>query len=423
MTRQLARTLTTGATLAALLLALPGAAHAQSSAPSPSPRVRIEATLPGDLGRELRDALRDVTSSIGEAMRDLARDLHRELGALDKETAINGAQLGRELSRGLAEGLRNLPDMARGGRKGDWDWSASQERNWNGKAEDRQSRTLAIGANGALELRNLSGDITVSVGSGRDATIELVRRARGRTEADARLGLERVKVETSVNGSRGVVRSDYPNDRQASYSVSVDMIVSVPVGTRVLVNSVSSDVKVSGVKGELSVTTVSGNVTISNVGAISDAKTASGDVTITGSTGDGALDAGTLSGDVTLQQVKARKITAGSVSGNVTARNIACDTATINSMSGDTIFEGSLAQGGRYEITNHSGDVRFTPSNNTGFTVSASSFNGSISSSFSLQGDGSRNRRNRSMNGKIGDGSATVTLKTFSGDITVGSKK
>ena len=126
---------------------------------------------------------------------------------------------------------------------------------------------------------------------------------------------------------------------------------------------------------------------------------------------------------MTLQQVKARKITAGSVSGNVTARNIACDTATLNSMSGDTIFEGSLSQGGRYEITNHSGDVRFAPSNNTGFTVSASSFSGSISSSFSLQGDGARNRRNRSMSGKIGDGSATVTLKTFSGDITVGSKK
>ena len=91
-------------------------------------------------------------------------------------------------------------------------------------------------------------------------------------------------------------------------------------------------------------------------------------------------------------------------------------------MSGDAIYVGDLARNGRYELTSHSGDVQFTPSGAVGFTLTASSFGGDISSSLALQTDGSRTRR-RSLSGKVGDGSATVTLKTFNGDITVGGRK
>lgn len=422
MTRQMTRTAALTAAFATFQLALPAPARAQT------PRVQVDVKLSGDISREIRDALREVTnglreagsglreatSGLNDAMRDVSRELGRELGR----------DLGRDLGnlgRDIAAGLRDLPDL---GHLGAWDggWTDAQERNWRGEATDRQTRPLAIGANGAIDVRNLSGDITVTAGNGRDASIELIRRSRGRTEADARVGLDRVKVDVQVSGARATVKTDYPNERQSNYSVSVDMIVTAPVGTRITVNSVSADVKVSGVRGEVSVTTISGDVVITNVGAVSEAKTASGDVTITGSTGDIALDCGTLSGDVTLKQVKARRISASTVSGSVTAHDVAADSASLNTMSGDAIYVGDLARNGRYELTSHSGDVQFTPSGAVGFTLSASSFGGDISSSLALQTDGSRTRR-RSLSGKVGDGSATVTLKTFNGDITVGGRK
>jgi len=125
---------------------------------------------------------------------------------------------------------------------------------------------------------------------------------------------------------------------------------------------------------------------------------------------------------VILQQVKARKITASTVSGSVHASDVLCDSATLSTMSGDAIFSGELARNGRYEVTSHSGDVRFTPAGPVGFTLMASSFGGDISSSIALQSEGTRTRR-RSLSGKVGDGSATVTLQTFNGDITGGRKK
>jgi hypothetical protein len=391
----MARTFTITAAIASVLLGLPARANAQ--------RVQVDVSVSAEISRELRDALRDVANGVSDTLRDVSRDINRDLG------------------REIAQGLRDLPKH---GRLGAWDggWSMAQERNWRGRAEDRQTRSLAIGPNGTLELHNLSGDVTITAGGAREASVQLIRRSRGLTDADAKLGLERVKVDSQVVGNRATVRADYPNERQSTYSVSVDMIVTAPVGTRVVVNSVSADVKVTGIRGELSVTTISGSVTLTNVGAVSDAKTASGDVSIIGSTGDGALDAGTLSGDVILQQVKARSVHAGTVSGSVTAHDVTCEAVTLVSMSGDAVFSGELARNGRYEITSHSGDVRFTPAGTVGFTLVASSFSGDISSSLPLQSDGTRARR-RALTGKVGDGSATVTLQTFNGDITVGGAK
>mgnify|MGYP003336501839 CR=1 FL=1 len=95
-----------------------------------------------------------------------------------------------------------------------------------------------------------------------------------------------------------------------------------PAGTRVTISSVSSDVKVTGVKGELSVGTVSGDVTLTNVGNLTEAKTASGDVVVNGAESDGTLEVATLSGDVRLTHVKARRLQANTVSGDVTADDV-----------------------------------------------------------------------------------------------------
>ena len=401
-----ARAFSCGAAISVLLLALPQPAAAQ--------RIQIDTKASIELNREVRDALREATDGMSDAIRELSRSLSRDLG---RELS----QLDRTVSRSLSEGLRDLPNLDRLGAF-DGGWAMAQERNWSGRAEDRQTRTAAIGPNGTLELHNLSGDITVTAGTGRDATIEVIRRSRGRTDADARLGLERVTVSQQVTGTRATVRADYPNERQSAYSVSVNMVISAPAGTRLVINSLSGNLKVTGILGELSANTISGDVTLTSVGAVTEAKTASGNVTITGATSDGTLESGSLSGDVTLKQVKARRITASTVSGNVTASDITCESATLNAMAGDASFSGGLAPGGRYELTSHAGDVRFAPTTAVGFTLTASSFGGDISSSLSLQGDGSRSRSHK-LTGKVGDGSATVTLQTFSGDITIGTKK
>ena len=72
-----------------------------------------------------------------------------------------------------------------------------QDRDYRAEQIDKQTKTLAIGATGSLELRNIVGDIMVKAGGSRDATVEIVRMSRGRTDADAKLGLERVTAWTT----------------------------------------------------------------------------------------------------------------------------------------------------------------------------------------------------------------------------------
>src|SRR5262245_58540493 len=72
---------------------------------------------------------------------------------------------------------------------------------------DRQTKTVKIGADGELSLSNISGDITVTRGSGNEATIDIVKTARARTADEAKelLGLVTVNVvqrtgRAEVNG-------------------------------------------------------------------------------------------------------------------------------------------------------------------------------------------------------------------------------
>ena len=140
---------------------------------------------------------------------------------------------------------------------------------------DRQTRTLKLGANGELSLANIAGDITVTKGNGNDTTLEIVKTARARSVDDAKEQLGLVTVTVSERNGRAEVRTEYPRNDQGwgrrSMNVSVNYTVSTPAGTRLTINSISGNIRVSDVKGDLSVNTISGGVRLANAGRIAEA--------------------------------------------------------------------------------------------------------------------------------------------------------
>src|SRR6187551_3224556 len=80
-------------------------------------------------------AFRDLSREITQAMRDL----------------------GRELGHVSGPGFHSGPSM--------------QDKDYKFEQTDKQTKALAIGANGSLELRNIIGDITVKAGGGREASV------------------------------------------------------------------------------------------------------------------------------------------------------------------------------------------------------------------------------------------------------------
>ena len=295
---------------------------------------------------------------------------------------------------------------------------------------ERQTKTVKIGAEGELSLANISGEITVTRGSGSDATIEIVKTARARTADEAKELLGLVTVNVVERAGRAEVKTVYPREdemrrnNRRNVNVSVAYTVTAPPGTRLTVNSISGSIKVTDIKGDLSANSISGTVRITNAGRISAAKSISGDVEIIETQTDGAIEANSISGGVTLRKVSARRIDVGSVSGAIAVQDVTSDRVAGHSISGGVEFSGPLAKGGRYELNSHSGDVRVILSGSTGFEVEANSFSGSIHSDVPLKIGGSDDRmvRRRSIQGVFGDGSAVLSLTTFSGSVTISRK-
>jgi hypothetical protein len=311
-----------------------------------------------------------------------------------------------------------------------------EDRGDRGRYEETERKTLTVGSATELELSNMSGNVVIVAGSGRDATIEYIKHAFGDTPEDARQQLGAMEVSLSVTGGRGTVSSRYMpanRERNRRSRTSVDYRVTAPSQTRIRVRSMSGDIQTSRMKGDLSLETLSGNIGVDSGGRVSLAKTLSGDVTISGLSVDDPLVVQSMSGTVTLQGVKARYVDVNSVSGDVVLKDISCERAEVQTLSGNLEYSGQLLRNGRYELKAHSGDIRLAVTGATGFDIEANSFSGKIRSDLPIKNEAAdedagdvyaggvrvKLPKRATFRGTYKDGGATIELTTFSGNITI----
>jgi len=292
--------------------------------------------------------------------------------------------------------------------------------NCNGPEQtEKFSRMVRLARDGSVTIGNVSGDIVVTTRPGDDLSIDAVKRTR----CDASQ-LAAVEIAIEDRAGRVDVKTEYPN--KSNGGVSVDYTISVPSWAPIELHSVSGGLKVTGVQGATRAETVSGTIVISDTPKVELAKSVSGDVELVGATNADSLNAGTVSGDVRARGLKARSVTISTVSGSVILSDATADRLAVKSTSGDVSYTGSLNKGGRYELTTHSGDLRLAVGSGVGFELDANTFSGSIHTDIplTLTGTITGNLRSRGPRGSIrhatfGDGSAALSLRTFSGDVMI----
>ena len=348
----------------------------------------------------LRQVQRIVTSTITPQVRT-------EIAAAMREAVAEISSIGRDIGREVSV------EIQRGRDRDDQDRRVEQV--------DKQTTKIPLGPTGTLDLKNISGDITVTAGNGREVVMDITRRSRGRTDADAKLGLEQVKVEVDHRGDRATVETRYPDQQgrqRTPYSVSVTYNVTAPVGTRVSITNISGDVTATGLHGDLSVDVVSGDIVISNSTHLVNVKSLSGDTTLTDVESDGNLSVGAVSGDLTFLRVKVRRLSVNVISGDVVATDVSADGVELTSMSGSVQYSGPIARNGRYQLQAHSGDIRIAIGGNVGFDLRAETFSGQIRAESGIDLKSPTSSR-RSLRGTVGDGSAVVVATTFSGNVII----
>ncbi|HEY0777339.1 MAG TPA: DUF4097 family beta strand repeat-containing protein [Gemmatirosa sp.] len=403
------------------LLVVASAIVAGRSAPAPSraadaPTAASRDTSPSD------DTTRAQARRRALARRDSLRAQIARLRAAcgsgcdapDTDLDTTGfGDLGRAVSEGVAASVRGAAEGVRR--------AAAELRNldfgrdYEPDARDlhgptRLDTTVSFTRGGAVDLSLVSGPVTVTGWDRAEV------RVRGRSD---RLPF---RFERTDGPNGGSVRVYTVRARNLS-SGDQQLDVVVPVGTRVIANTVSGDVRVRGVHGEIDAETTSGDV---------DVQDATRHVSVSGVSGsvraqslDGDVRARSISGDVRIANIRG-EADVGSVSGNVEVRAGQLGRLRAQTTSGDIAYDGSFARDGRYDFGSQSGEVRLVLPADASAALSLQTFSGSIDTSIPLTlqpsargTDGTSLRNARRMEFTIGGGGARITAQSFSGTIVI----
>jgi hypothetical protein len=275
------------------------------------------------------------------------------------------------------------------------------------RAERSIDTTFAFERNGWVDVSATSGTIIITGWTRPEARV-VARSQYGLVEPNFSPG--RISLTTRPNRDS---RSNRNRMGESYYEISV------PVGTRVMANVTSGNIRVRGTNGEVQANATSGNIEVVDAADRIVVQSTSGDIRL--SRIRGRTRVGLTSGDLELDDISG-SLEIRSVSSDMRIRRVDVSDLRIGTTSGDITYEGTVDPKGTYEITSHSGDIQFEIPGNSGAALSLQTYSGDIDSSFPMTlqpGQDLRRTRGRRMEFTIGEGGARVAITTFSGDITI----
>jgi hypothetical protein len=263
--------------------------------------------------------------------------------------------------------------------------------------------------------------------------VEATRRGYGWSGAAAESALERIEVVVTERDETLHIEVRRPPSfgMFLGRSPAVDLRVSLPAGVAAEAGIINGEIVANNVRGDLRLNTVSGEITTRDtVGALQAsitsgdlrarnhrgplrAESVSGDIEI-----DGAIvgaQISTVSGDVELAGGSG-ELDLHSISGDLEIDEATAAWLRLESTSGDISASTALAPGSDSSVNSISGEVRLRLDRPEDLRLVVTTTSGEITSDLALS---ERSEERRRLSGQIGAGSASLTVGTTSGDITV----
>ena len=245
------------------------------------------------------------------------------------------------------------PSLARSqGRDGDFRWERR------------------LGAGQVVHARNINGDISVTTSS--SGRVEIVGVRRGSSRSATRLNaavtetsdgiivcIVRVDADDECDGNGYHHRSNDDDDNDWGRA-SMNLEIRLPSNVEIDASSVSGNVDVVGAQGDVRAGSVSGDIRLDGLRATSvEARTVSGEITagVESLTGNGPLSFKSVSGDVKLDLPRNldADLSMSSVSGQLDSEF----QMTLGGRTSRRRIQARIGRGGReLSLTTVSGDVR-----------------------------------------------------------------
>ena len=263
--------------------------------------------------------------------------------------------------------------------------------------QQQTDTTFSVRSGSRIEVETFGGTITVRTWNRDQVRVQAQHGRRDVIDIDARGSSVRVEAE----GYMGVAKD-------------VTFTLTVPRSAHIEASGVETDIDIEGVSGDVDAETVQGNIRVIGGGRLK-LESVEGELTIAGARGRvqastvnrgihvsdvvGDLDLETVNGPIVMQKVQAANV----------------DAATVN---GRIVYDGTIRDGGDYALATHNGAIWVVVPSGTNASVSVSTFNGEIDTTFDIPRFDS-NARRRSYNFVLGNGKARLDLETFGGDINL----
>jgi DUF4097 and DUF4098 domain-containing protein YvlB len=267
-------------------------------------------------------------------------------------------------------------------------------------AQEEIDVTRELKADGRLRVDNLSGSVIVTGWDKNEVRITGTL-GKGSERLDVDGNAKRLKVEVIL-------------PRRARNIKGSHLEIKMPRGAQLTVSTVSADIEVTDLRGEISLDSVSGQIDVEASPESMEVESVSGDLDLILTSEE--LDLQTVSGDIILHTKSLRELDINTVSGDVELISKIVERLNFNSVSGDLDFAGLIKTRGRFN--SQSGDLLliFTGKPDAEFEIGT--FSGDIRNTFGPEAKKS-NRFNlgKSLEFTAGDGSASIDIESFSGDI------
>ena len=275
-------------------------------------------------------------------------------------------------------------------------------------AQQQINKRVNVAPDATVEVSNVQGGVTITTWDKNE--VELVAELesdKDELEFEATERNVRIEVERP-NGKYG------RDDEDDAY-----LTLRVPSRARLVVDTVSAEIGVTGARGEQSLESVSGEVRTQAFDAPVRATSVSGEVTVTGNGGKAGVTTENVSGTSTVTGIRGN-YHGEVVSGEINAVVAAGQELELSSVSGDINLQAELTPTARVELGSVSGMITLKLKSPVNADFDIESFSGDIENCFGQKArDTSKYAPGSELNFTQGSGGARVEIETLSGEISI----
>jgi hypothetical protein len=272
---------------------------------------------------------------------------------------------------------------------------AAQERTPRAPQTDQ---TVPVSRGTRLTVDNRAGEVVVRTWD-KDA-LRVQARHASRT---------RVNVRTTPAGVRVAASA------QTGPAGSVDYEITAPAWMPMKIEGEFIFVTVDGAQSEVAVETIRGDIVLKGGSGSISAKTIQGEILVEG--GRGKINLSSVNQGIKVTGASG-EITAETTNGSISLVRIESTSVDVATVNGDVVYEGTLADTGRYSFSTHNGDITMTVPETANATFNVRTYIGEFGTALSLKGPArSELRPGRRATYTLGNGGAEVDMESFGGAI------